>query len=97
MGPHPEEAAKRPSRRIFVLVFGMPLLVSGCGWTPLYADAEETPANTELRAIRVDPIAERIGQKLEIALRNSLAPAGEPVRRTGLVLRGFETLPVTVA
>jgi cytochrome P450 len=27
----------------------------------------------------------------------ALAPAGEPVRRTGLVLRGFETLPVTVA
>jgi len=65
-------------RPLFVLVFGMPLLVSGCGWTPLYADTEETPANTELRAIRVDPIAERIGQKLEIALRNSLAAAGEP-------------------
>jgi len=26
-----------------------------------------------------------------------LAAAGEPTRRTGLVLRGFETLPVTVA
>jgi cytochrome P450 len=27
----------------------------------------------------------------------ALAPAGEPRRRTGLVLRGFETLPITVA
>jgi cytochrome P450 len=26
-----------------------------------------------------------------------LAAAGEPTRRTGLVLRGFETLPVTLA
>jgi cytochrome P450 len=27
----------------------------------------------------------------------AIAPAGEPVRRTGLVLRGFDILPVTVA
>jgi len=31
-----------------------------------------------LRAIKVDPIAERIGQRLEIALRNSLNPTGDP-------------------
>jgi LPS-assembly lipoprotein len=51
---------------------------SGCGWTPLYADVATGPASEELRAIRVDPISERIGQRLEIALRNSLNPSGEP-------------------
>jgi LPS-assembly lipoprotein len=51
---------------------------SGCGWTPLYADAATGPAAEELRSIRVDPISERIGQRLDIALRNSLNPTGEP-------------------
>lgn len=52
-------------------------LLWGCGWTPLYADAAG-PANEELRAVRVDPISERLGQRLEIALRNSLNPTGVP-------------------
>jgi len=53
-------------------------LLSGCGWTPLYADVRTEAASEELRAIKVDPIPERIGQRLEIALRNSLNPTGEP-------------------
>jgi LPS-assembly lipoprotein len=53
-------------------------VLSGCGWTPLYADLQSDPAGQELRAIKVDPIPERIGQQLEIALRNSLDPMGEP-------------------
>ena len=53
-------------------------LLSGCGWTPLYADIKTEAASEELRAIKVDPILERIGQRLEIALRNSLNPTGEP-------------------
>ncbi len=56
------------------------MALSGCGWTPLYADPESGPAGAELRAIRVDPISERIGQRLEMALRNSLNPTGEPTR-----------------
>ena len=55
-----------------------PLALFGCGWAPLYADTETGPASEELRAIKVDPIPERIGQRLEIALRNSLNPTGEP-------------------
>jgi hypothetical protein len=51
---------------------------SGCGWTPLYADLDTGPANEDLRAIRVEPISERIGQRLAMALRNSLNPTGEP-------------------
>ena len=63
---------------LLALAFGAPTVLSGCGWTPLYADMEAGPASDELRAIRVDPILERIGQRLEIALRNSLNPTGEP-------------------
>src|SRR6516164_7605542 len=55
-----------------------PLGLCGCGWAPLYADTETGPASEELRAIKVAPISERIGQRLEIALRNSLNPTGEP-------------------
>ena len=52
--------------------------LSGCGWTPLYADIKTEATSEELRAIKVDPISERIGQRLEIALRNSFNPTGEP-------------------
>jgi LPS-assembly lipoprotein len=54
------------------------LVLYGCGWEPLYGDIQTGPASEELRAIKVDPIPERIGQQLEIALRNSLNPTGEP-------------------
>jgi len=68
-----------PGRRAFLalsLVFALPL--PGCGWEPLYADPQSGPASEDLRAIRVAPISERIGQRLEMALRNSLNPTGEP-------------------
>jgi hypothetical protein len=57
---------------------GFALALSGCGWQRLYADPQSGPASADLRAIKVMPIAERIGQRLEIALRNSLNPTGEP-------------------
>jgi LPS-assembly lipoprotein len=63
---------------LLALAVGTPAALSGCGWRPLYADLEAGPASEELRAIHVDPILERIGQRLEIALRNSLNPSGEP-------------------
>src|SRR6266700_3992596 len=59
-----------------VLGFGLAVL-GGCGWGPLYADLETGPADDEIRAIRVAPISERIGQKLALALRQSLNPTGE--------------------
>jgi LPS-assembly lipoprotein len=61
-----------------LLAAGAPLTLLGCGWEPLYGDIETEPASAELRAIKVDPISERIGQRLAIALRNSLNPTGEP-------------------
>lgn len=61
---------------------GVPLALGvaalgGCGWAPLYADRDTGPADVELRAIRVAPIIERIGQQLALALRQSLNPGGE--------------------
>ena len=56
----------------------LPAALSGCGWTPLYAEVGAGTTSEELRAIRVDPIFERIGQRLQIALRSSLNPTGEP-------------------
>jgi LPS-assembly lipoprotein len=65
-------------RMLIALAVAAAQLLTGCGWTPLYADVEPEAASEELRAIKVDPIRERIGQRLEIALRNSLNPTGEP-------------------
>jgi LPS-assembly lipoprotein len=58
------------------IMLTLPLL--GCGWERLYADPQTGPADAELREIRVAPIPERIGQRLEIALRDALNPTGAP-------------------
>jgi LPS-assembly lipoprotein len=68
----------RLRRLAYALVLTVPGLCSGCGWTPLYADRATGPAGADLRAIKVDPITERIGQHLEMALRTSLNPSGIP-------------------
>ena len=44
----------------------------------MYADVATGPADAEMRAVRVVPIAERIGQELAITLRDTLNPTGEP-------------------
>src|SRR5437016_358147 len=68
------------ARRVLLcLPCGALLLLGGCGWTPLYADPTTEPADQELRAIRVLPIPERIGQRLALALRESFNAGGEPV------------------
>jgi len=67
------------AKRLWVALAAVaPLGLFGCGWEPLYGDIETEPVSAELRAIKVDPISERIGQRLAIALRNSLNPTGEP-------------------
>ena len=62
------------------LLFALPLLpmLGGCGWEPLYANRAAGPASAELRTIKVAPISERIGQRLEMALRRALNPDNEP-------------------
>src|ERR1700730_699400 len=68
-----------PKRRLLLaLPLGIVVALSGCGWTPLYADRESGPADENLRAIKVEPIPERFGQKLAWALRESFNPTGIP-------------------
>ncbi len=64
-------------RSLLAIALLAPVTIGGCGWEPLYADRQTGPADAGLRAIRVQPIAERIGQKLQWALRSSLNPGGE--------------------
>ena len=59
-----------------ILAAILPLALLGCGWHPLYADRQSAPASAELRAIHVEPISDRVGQRLEIALRDALDPTG---------------------
>lgn len=61
---------------VFLLLATLSFALSGCGWTPLYADSETGPASAALRSIHVEPIAQRIGQHLEWALRTGLNPTG---------------------
>jgi hypothetical protein len=80
----------RALRAGLALAATLALPLAGCGWERLYADPQSSPAATELRAIRVTPIVDRIGQLLEIALRDSLNPTGIPTHyrytlRTALV------------
>ena len=74
-----------------VLGLGLSVL-GGCGWAPLYADPETGPADEELRAIKVAPISERIGQKLALALRQSLNPTGEPTPQRYLLRTTLKTV-----
>ena len=65
--------------------------LGGCGWAPLYADPETGPADEEVRAIRVAPNSERIGQKMVLALRQSLNPTGEPTPQRYLLRATLQT------
>ena len=66
-------------------------MLAGCGWAPLYSDLETGQADEEIHAIRVAPISERIGQKLALALRQSLNPTGEPTRQRYLLRTTLQT------
>jgi LPS-assembly lipoprotein len=65
-------------RHLLLLGLALPMLLAGCGWEPLYASRETEPADTALRAIKVAPIPERAGQRLEFGLRSSFNPGNVP-------------------
>jgi LPS-assembly lipoprotein len=71
-------APRRAFLALSASLAGAGLALAGCGWEPLYGDPQTGPAAAELRAIKVNPIPERIGQLLEIDLRNWLNPTGIP-------------------
>ena len=67
--------------------------LSGCGgWVPLYADRVTEPADEGLRAIGVTPMPERIGQKLALALRESLNPTGIPTPQRYVLKTTLQTV-----
>lgn len=53
------------------------LLVQGCGFRSLYGGGRDSEAATELATIRVEPIADRIGQQLRNHLLDLLNPRGQ--------------------
>jgi len=68
-------------RRLFGLSLVLPMMLGACGWEPLYADRNTSAGVEGLRAIKVNPIAERVGQQLEMGLRRSLNPDREPTKQ----------------
>jgi LPS-assembly lipoprotein len=62
------------SRRALLPLLLLPL--GACGFRPLYAEREEAENEPELAAIKVLPIKDRIGQMLEMSLRESFNPRG---------------------
>jgi LPS-assembly lipoprotein len=64
-------------RQFLVLGLGLPALLAGCGWEPLYANHDTEAADADLQAIKILPIRERIGQRLETGLRNSFNPSDQ--------------------
>lgn len=70
-------ARRRLLTQFFPLALALPALAA-CGWEPLYADPETGKSSVALRAIKVMPIPERVGQMLETGLRQSLNPDNVP-------------------
>jgi LPS-assembly lipoprotein len=73
-------------RQFLFLSAALPVILSGCGWEPLYADRETSEAAASLRAIKVMPITDRVGQQLEMGLRSSFNPNGDPQAKQLYVL-----------
>ncbi|MCR6629443.1 MAG: hypothetical protein NVV74_04945 [Magnetospirillum sp.] len=68
---------------------------AGCGFQPIYARDDATPSavSSELAAVQVNGIENRIGQQLRNQLVLSLSPNGEPAAaRYGLSVKVTETL-----
>lgn len=62
-------------RALLLAALALAPALAGCGFRPLYAEraAAMDPA---LAAVRVEPISDRIGQQLEITLRDGFNPTG---------------------
>ena len=68
-------------RKLLAFVAALPLALSGCGgWEAVYADRSMQASAPALRAIKVNPIPERVGQQLETGLRNSFNPDNVPTK-----------------
>jgi len=59
------------------------LLLSACGFRPMYGDPAATASaggatSAKLAQIEIEPIADRIGQQLHNRLRDRMSPSGQP-------------------
>lgn len=66
------------SRHILLGLLLLPL--AACGFHPMYGEAEQQVLEPDLAAITVAPIKDRMGQQLELALREALNPEGLAVK-----------------
>jgi LPS-assembly lipoprotein len=66
------------SRRSLLALGLLPL--AACGFHPLYSEAVQREENPQLAGIIVEPIPDRYGQQLELALREALNPEGLNVK-----------------
>jgi LPS-assembly lipoprotein len=62
---------------LLVAVFG---LLSGCGFTPVYSGAPGAKVKFDLSLVAVEPIKDRIGQRLRNHLIDIINPAGRPAK-----------------
>lgn len=73
--PPPRHSGTLPA----LLLLSLSLVLSGCGFQPLYARGDNGLAVTDqLAATRVQPIQDRVGQQLHNLLRDRLNPLGQP-------------------
>ena len=70
----------RPSLRARLALALLLAPLAGCGFRPMYGAAEREAVSPELAAITVAPIKDRIGQQLELSLREALNPEGLAVK-----------------
>ena len=71
------------------LAAALPVGLSGCGFQPLYGSRNpgggatgKVAIDQQLAGIRIDPIANRLGQQLHNALRDGFNPLGQPAAST---------------
>jgi LPS-assembly lipoprotein len=64
-------------------------VLSGCGFKPLYGtrtplgqSTGQVSVDQQLAAVRVEPIADELGQRVHNALRDGLNPLGQPASST---------------
>lgn len=59
---------------------GALLPLAACGFSPLYAESEDTlSVSAEMATVRIEPLRDRAGQQMHNFLRDRLNPNGQPV------------------
>ncbi len=69
-----------PGPGVFCLLLGVAVALSACGFKPLYGRSETQALSPvdHMAAIRIAPLADRIGQQIHNLLRDRLNPYGQP-------------------